>query len=111
MKWNILLFESPRGEKPVEEFIKKQQPQAQAKILHKINLLQQYGSRLGIPHSKLLGSGIYELRIRGKEEIRICYCFRKRTIHLLHAFKKQSQKTPRNEFMTALRRFGNIDII
>ena len=108
MKWNILLFESLRGKKPVEEFIKKQPPQTQAKILHNIDLLQQYGSQLSMPHSKLLKSGIYELRIRGKEEIRICYCFRKQTIYLLHAFKKKTQKTPKNEFMIALKRLKTL---
>jgi len=104
MEWIVLLFESNREEKPVENFIKKQQPSTQAKILHQINLLQQYGFQLGMPHSKLLKSGIYELRIRGKEEIRIFYCFQKRTIYLLHAFKKKTQRTPQKEFSLALQR-------
>lgn len=104
MEWSILLYESQRGEKPVEEFIKNQQPQAQAKILHHLNLLQQYGLHLGMPHSKILGSGIYELRIRGKEELRIFYCISKSTIYLLHAFKKQSEKTPARELSVAIER-------
>lgn len=108
MPWQILLFESGRSERPVEEFIKKQQPQAQAKIIHHLNLLQQYGPQLGLPHSKLMASGIYELRIRGKEELRILYCFKNKQIYLLHAFKKQSRKTPNNELITALRRLQTL---
>lgn len=108
MGWTILLYETPRGDKPVEEFIKNQQPQGQAKILHHLNLLQQYGPQLGMPHSKILGSGVYELRIRGKEEVRIFYCFNKRTIYLLHAFKKQTDKIPSKELTTAIERCKSI---
>ncbi len=34
IQWTVLTFESKRGEKPVDLFIKQQQPQAQAKIIH-----------------------------------------------------------------------------
>lgn len=91
-KWTIVFFESSRGERSVDEFFKKQQPQAQGKITHLVDLLKLYGNLLGMPHAKQLGSGIYELRIRGKEEIRIFYGFKQTTIILLHAFKKQTQK-------------------
>lgn len=104
MNWNVLLFESSRGEKPVDAFIKKQQPQAKAKIVQKIRLLKQYGNLLGMPHTKTLDLGLHELRIRGKEEIRIFYCFIGSTIYILHAFKKQTQKTPHKELQLALQR-------
>jgi len=108
VEWTVLLYKSKRNESSVEEFIEKQQPQAQAKILHQINLLQLYGSKLGMPHSKIIISGIYELRIRGKEEIRIFYCFSMKTIYLLHGFKKQTQKTPQKELKIALRRYKTL---
>lgn len=103
--WNIETHETNSGEKVVDDFIKKQQPQAKAKIVHTIKLLGIYGNKLGLPHSKTLRSGLYELRIRGKEELRIIYCFGKqRTIYLLHGFKKQTQKTPTKELDIALKR-------
>lgn len=71
MSWNILLFETTRGEKPVEEFIVSKSSQTKAKIAHIINLLEIHGNILGMPHSKQLTQGLYELRIRGKEETRI----------------------------------------
>jgi phage-related protein len=104
MKWNILLFESQRGDKPVEEFIKSQNSKTIAKIMHVIDLLEKYGSFLSMPHSKKLSSPIYELRVRGKPEIRILYVFIDGNICLLHAFKKQTQKTPKKEIDTALKR-------
>ncbi|GIW64592.1 MAG: hypothetical protein KatS3mg092_0525 [Patescibacteria group bacterium] len=104
MNWKILEFETNRGERPVADFIKKQQPQAIAKIIHLLDLLEIYGSFLGMPHAKKLDSNLYELRIRGKEEIRIIYTFIRRTIYLLSAFKKQKQKTPKKEIEIAKQR-------
>ncbi len=77
VEWVILTYETSRKEKPVDEFIKKQQPQARSKIAHNVRLLRQYGNLLGLPHSKALGEGLYELRIRGKEELRYLFRFRK----------------------------------
>ena len=101
-QWKISFYESGRGESPVYEFFKKQQPQARSKITHLVDLLAQYGNLLGMPHAKVLGKGLSELRIRGKEEIRIMYCLNGKTIILLHAFKKQAQKTPTKELQVAI---------
>ncbi len=61
MSWNILLFETQRGKKPVEEFIVSKSPQTKAKTAHLINLLEIYGNILGMPHSKQLTKDLYEL--------------------------------------------------
>lgn len=107
--WTILTFETSNGEKPVDEFIKKQQPQSRSKIAHNVRLLQQYGNMLGLPHSKALGNGLYELRIRGKEELRIFYCFiQQKAIYLLHAFKKQKQQTSQKDLDLALSRMKGL---
>lgn len=108
MDWRVVFFESRRGEKPVEKFFYRQQLSAQAKMLHLFEVLRIYGSQLGMPHAKQLGLGIYELRVRGKEEIRILYGFRQKTIYLLHAFKKQTQKTPQKEIETAKKRLTGV---
>ncbi len=104
MEWKILEYETARKERPVAEFIKNQQPQAIAKIAHLIDLLEIHGSLLSMPHAKRLEPNLYELRIRGKEEIRIIYGFIGKTIYLLSGFKKQKQKTPRKEIDTAKQR-------
>lgn len=59
-----------------------------------------------MPHCKKLTSDIFELRIRGKEEVRILYSTRKGDIYLLHAFKKKSQKTPAKEIKIAEQRMA-----
>ncbi len=109
--WTIETFETDGGEKPVDEFIKKQQPQARSKIVHNVRLLRQYGNRLGMPHAKMLGNGLYELRIRGKEELRIFYFFKQKNVYLLHAFKKQTQQTPQKDLELARSRMKALTII
>lgn len=107
--WIILTFETTRGEKVIDDFIRKQQAQTKAKILHIVKLLRQYGNKLGMPHSKMLGSGLYEIRIKGKEEIRIFYCFKaNKIILLIHAFKKKTQQTPNKEIELALLRMKSL---
>lgn len=108
MSWRVTTFETSRGEKPVDEFIKSQEPKARSKIIHNIRLLKQYGNMLGMPHTKMLSRGLYEVRIRGKEELRIFYCFRKKNIYLLHAFKKQTQATPSRELNLAIKRMKEL---
>ena len=109
VEWIILTYETSRGEQPIDDFILRQQPQARAKIYHNVRLLRSYGNMLGLPHSKALGGGLYELRIRGKEELRIFYCFTdKKTIYLLHAFKKQTQQTPKKDLDLALTRMSEL---
>jgi len=110
MSWIIKLYESKRGEKFVEEFIKSREPQVIAKISHHIDLLEQHGPFLGMLHVKKLISDLYELRIRGKHEIRIIYTFKNKNIYLLHAFKKQTQKTPHKEIEISLERTNKIKI-
>jgi len=108
MAWNIILFESNRGERPVREFIKLLDNETGPKVSHDINLLEKFGNLLRMPHSKKLTKELYELRIRGKQEVRIIYCFKEKDVYLLHAFKKQTQKTPKKEIETALKRLDRI---
>lgn len=108
MAWKVIAYESLRGEKPVETFIMSREPATISKITHHIDLLEHHGPLLGMPHAKKLSSTLYELRIRGKQEIRITYAFVKNTIYLLHAFKKQTQKTPRKELTISTQRLIEI---
>ena len=66
MKWEVVEYEAGRKEGPVSEFIKKQQPQAIAKIAHLINLLE-FTVRFSVClMQKKFENYLYELRIRGK---------------------------------------------
>lgn len=106
--WEILFFETSRGEKIVKEFIKSLDVKTISKISSGIDLLVKHGPFLGMPHSKKLTQDLYELRIRGKQEIRIIYGFVNKNIYLLSAFQKKTQKTPLKEIDIAHKRFQGL---
>lgn len=83
----------------------------QAKVLRMVMLLEKYGSELRMPHSKKITDDLYELRIKGKQELRIFYAFRKNSAVLLHKFIKKSQKTPQKEIFIAQNRLQALDQI
>jgi len=92
----------------VEVFIDSLYANEFAKVIRAIELLEEFENNLGMPHSKYLENGILELRIRGKREIRILYCFHKNSAFLLHAFIKKTQKTPEKELITARAIMNNL---
>jgi phage-related protein len=61
-----------------------------------------------MPHSKKIVADIFELRVRGQQEVRIFYCFYKNQIHLLSGFVKKSQKTPAKEIQKAVNKFRDL---
>ena len=68
------------------------------------------GPNLGEPHTKALGEGLFELRLRGAEGIaRVFFCaLVGRRIVMLHSFIKKSQKTPPRERQIAAVRMSEI---
>ncbi|OGE14710.1 hypothetical protein A3F00_03480 [Candidatus Daviesbacteria bacterium RIFCSPHIGHO2_12_FULL_37_11] len=93
---------------PVEEFIRSLDRSTVSKFTHNANLLEKHGPILGMPHSKKLTPDLYELRLRGKEEVRIIYGFIGRKIYLLHGFKKKTQQIPTKEIEVAQKRFNTL---
>ncbi len=64
------------------------------------------GPDLGEPHTKALGGGLFELRLKGAAGIaRVFFCTAAdRRIVMLHSFIKRSARTPRREMILARRR-------
>jgi phage-related protein len=104
--WIIRFYINARGDELVQDFVRKQDKVTISKIARSIDLVSVYGPDLGMPHSRYLSDGIYELRIRGKNEVRIFYIAvtAKREVIFLHAYKKRTQKMSNNEFEVALSR-------
>jgi phage-related protein len=71
-------------------------------------LLEKFGRGLTLPHSKKIDNEIYELRIRGRQEVRFFYAFQKANIALLHGFIKKSDKIPQREINTAINRLRQL---
>jgi phage-related protein len=81
-----------------------------ADFLRSVKLISDYGVELKMPFSKPMGSGLFELRCKGKEGIgRAFYCtFVNHEIVILHAFIKKTQKTPKRELEFAKQRLKEI---
>ena len=93
----------------LEEFIENLEQSTIAKVLRIIDLLEEFGGKLGMPYAKKIRIDVFELRIRGKQEVRILYGFHKGKIVLLHGFVKKSQKIPPKEIQTALTKLRYLD--
>lgn len=74
-----------------------------ARYLRILELMTEHGPDLGVPHTKAMGGGLFEIRARGHEGIgRAFYCtITGKQIVILHAFVKKTQKTPPRELSIA----------
>ena len=95
----------------LEKFIKSLQKPTIAKVLRTVDLLEAFGQKLGPPHTKKISSHLFELKIPGKQEIRIFYSFHKSQTFLLHGFVKKSQKIPQKEIKVAFQKLKLLDRI
>ena len=98
-------FGTEQGRYPVEEFIDGIDETGQRKFAYKRSILENLGPRLMEPHAKGLVSGIFELRFSGRDsDFRVLYFFDGNRVIFTNAFKKKTQKTPRNELDLAVGR-------
>ena len=76
-----------------------------AKVFGRIELLEEYGPRRGMPFSRHLSDGIFELRtVQGNNITRVLYFFIVgQQVILTHGFVKKTQKTPAREIEKAKR--------
>ena len=77
-----------------------------ARYLQLTDRMVLYGPDLGMPHTRSMGSGLFELRLKSQEGIgRVFYCtLVQRQIVMLHQFVKKTDKTPPKELAVARKR-------
>ena len=82
----------------------------QARFVHLTRRMLAFGPNLGMPHSRAMGHGLFELRLKAQEGIgRVFYCvLTGRRVMMLHAFVKKSQKTPPWELEVARERMKEV---
>ena len=82
----------------------------QARYLHMTQRMMSAGPDLGMPHTKALGKGLFEIRAKAEEGIgRVFYCtLVGERIVMLHTFVKKTQATPDKELRIARRRMKEI---
>ncbi len=100
-----VLYYQEKSSFPVVDFVSKQQPKIQAKILREIDLLSEFGFALGMPHiRKMSGTDdLWELRIKHSSNyFRIFYFyFKDNKFVLLHGIRKTTSKTPARDISIA----------
>ena len=81
-----------------------------ANFLHIAEMIEEFGPSLGLPYTKAMGEGLFEIRAKGKEGIgRSFFCTVKdKEIVILHSFIKKSQKTPKKELAKARKRLKEV---
>jgi phage-related protein len=72
--------------------------------------MEMNGPDLGMPHTRSMGDGLFELRLKAAEGIaRVFYCaVVGRQIVVLHQFVKKSERTPKRELRVARNRMREI---
>ena len=101
MLWRVEFF-SDRLERELSGL----PPGLLARFLRYAERIETFGPDLGMPHTRAMGDGLFELRLKAAEGIaRVFYCtFEGHRVILLHCFVKKSDKTPAKELEVAIRR-------
>jgi len=81
-----------------------------ARFIRYAERMELFGPDLGMPHTRSMGGGLFELRIKAAEGIaRVFYCtVIDRRIVFLHSFVKKAEKTPPKELEIARRRMKEV---
>lgn len=104
-RWELTYFN-----RSVANLIAEWPAGVRAHFLRTAELMTAEGPDLGLPHTRAMGDGLFEVRARGAEGIgRAFYCtVRERRIVILHAIVKKTQKTPRAALELARQRMKEL---
>ncbi len=79
------------------------------KVLQQFVYLNKFGSVREIPETKKIkGTNMWEIRILGRDNLRLIYKVINNSIVVLHIFVKKSNKTPNKNIQTAINRLKSI---
>lgn len=102
MQWSVVLLDEG-----VKAALDALAPDIRARFARIVALIQAHGlERVREPYVKHLEGPVWEMRMKGKDGIaRAAYVAASgRRVVVVHVFEKKTQKTPRREIETALRR-------
>ena len=104
-------FYTPIGKtSPIKKFLDSCQPNLRVKILRQLQYVQEYGLNPVIPNiKKIAKTSLWELRILGKDNVRIiCTSLKRQEVKILHVFRKKKKKTPIKELNLSLKRYQEV---
>lgn len=105
MGWQISYFSEA-----LQQEIMSWSPGLQARYVRVTDMMLAYGPDLGMPHTRAMGEGLFEIRIKSGEGIgRVMFCtLVGQRIVMLHCFIKKTEATLRRELDTAYRRLKQV---
>jgi phage-related protein len=105
--YRVRFYEGKGGKTPIEEFLSSTEKSTRSKIDRQIAHLQEFGlSRTNPALKKLTGTPLWEVRILGKNGVRIiCVAVIDGEILVLHIFRKKSGKTNPKDLNISLKRY------
>jgi phage-related protein len=73
-------------------------------------LMVAHGPNIGMPHTRAMGGGLFEVRAKGREGIgRALFCtVIERRIVILHGFIKKTEQTPAHDLEIARERLKEV---
>lgn len=105
-KCKVVYYTQGPYENPIRDFLNDLSFLQQSKILRIFQYIEEYGLETAIPHlKKLAGTPFWEIRILGKDNIRLIIVVKNNTVLVLNGFVKKKQKTPNKELKVAFKRY------
>jgi phage-related protein len=102
--WLIEFYTDSRGQAPAYEFVLSLPKRDRAELLRVLDLLQEFGLGLGMPHARPI-AGLWELRAGAGRLFYVAVSGRRFVV--LHGYLKHGQRVPRGEIETAGRRWAD----
>jgi phage-related protein len=109
-KIHARFYQTLKGNAPVREWLIKLDV-GDRKIVGKDIQKVEFGWPVGMPYSRPLGQGLYEVRtdITDQRIARVIFFIKANEMVLLHGFIKKAQKTPRPDLDFALKRKKQVE--
>lgn len=92
----------------VKEFVESLVGDIRIRVDDDLMRLAEINRDLGMPLSKPIGRGLFELRVVGLQQIRFLYTFNEGAIYLLHGFLKKTNKIPNKDLEYARRELKDL---
>jgi phage-related protein len=105
MGWDIVYYSHD-----IQQAILELPAGLQARYIHLTERMLEFGPNLGMPHTRPMGKGLFELRLKSKEGIaRVFFCtLSEQLIMMLLTFVKKSAKAPAKELKIARQRMKEV---
>lgn len=105
MSWMVTFYN-----RKIQEGLLQWPYDLRAKLTRILELIQEYGGDLGMPLTRAMGDGLFEIRVKAKEGIgRVFFAYiHQQEIIILHSFIKKTQETPKKELEIAQQRLKEV---